>query len=431
MWSVYLDANPTRTATTRPLGKVSRRAYYGPLAPLRARSIGKPELPGRHWVRVRNTMAGISGADIARIQMRAERSISLRALPRQSRVYLGREVVGVVTDIGPDVEFLRMGDRVAYQLDPCCATRDIEPPCRHCAAGNHGICENRYLPGPAPIGGGWGDEMLLHERQLFLVPDGLSDEQAALLEPCAVAIHAVLRHQPQPGDNALVIGGGSIGLLTTQVVRALSPNADIAVQARYPFQAEMAQQNGATSILRPEEGMAGVARLTGARRFQRRFAPDLLVGGFDVVYDCVGSEASLQDALRWVRGGGTVVLVGARRAAMRLDMTPLWHQEITLVGATGHGTESWPGSGGVAHWGGDNGGRISTFALAAALIREGRLTPQRLITHRFPLRHIRIAVQTARDRAEHDAIKVLLDIRDVAPTPQEAIPALAAQRSGR
>jgi threonine dehydrogenase-like Zn-dependent dehydrogenase len=174
-----------------------------------------------------------------------------------------------------------------------------------------------------------------------------------------------------------------------------------------------------------------VARLTGARHFKRRFAPDLLVGGFDVVYDCVGSADSLQDALRWVRGGGTVVLVGARRAAMELDMTPLWHQEITLVGATGHGTESWPGSAGVAHWGGDNGGRISTFALAAALIREGRLTPQRLITHRFPLRHIRIAVQTARDRAEHDAIKVLLDIRDVAPMPQEAIPALASQRSGR
>jgi threonine dehydrogenase-like Zn-dependent dehydrogenase len=332
-------------------------------------------------------------------------------------MYLGREVVGAVVDAGPDVEFLRRGDRVAYQLDQCCATRDVEPPCRHCAAGNFSICENRYLPGPTPIGGGWSDEMLLHEAQLFLVPDGLSDEQAALLESCAVAVHAALRHQPQPGDNVLVIGGGSIGLLTTQALRALSPNSDIAVHARYPFQVQMATRNGATRVLHQDDGTAGVARLTGARHFHRRFAPDLLVGGFDVVYDCVGTEQSLQDALRWVRGGGTIVLAGSRLAPMRLDMTPLWHQEIALVGATGHGTESWPGSAGVAHWGGDNGGRVSTFALAAALIREGRLTPQRLITHRFPLREVRIAIQTARDKAEHDAIKVLLDIRDVGTVP--------------
>jgi threonine dehydrogenase-like Zn-dependent dehydrogenase len=193
----------------------------------------------------------------------------------------------------------------------------------------------------------------------------------------------------------------------------------------------MATRNGASRILAAEDGNAGVARMTGAHHFKRRFAPDLLVGGFDGVYDCVGTDRSVQDALRWVRGGGTVVLVGSRPAPMLLDMTPLWHQEISLVGANGHGTESWPGSAGVAHWGGDNGGRVSTFALAAALIREGRLTPQRLITHRFPLREVRIAIQTARDKAEHSSIKVLLDIRDVAATPQEAIPVLAAQRAGR
>ncbi|MGZ3638432.1 MAG: hypothetical protein ACXVCX_11420, partial [Ktedonobacterales bacterium] len=87
----------------------------------------------------------------------------------------------------------------------------------------------------------------------------------------------------------------------------------------------------------------------------------------------------------------------------------------------GHGAENWPGIAGLATWGGDNGGRVSTFALAAALIREGRLTPQRLITHRFPLREVRRAVETTRDKAEHHTIKVLLDIRDIPAIQQASI----------
>ena len=421
MWSVYLDTSPARVTSTRALGTLSRRAFFGPLAPLRVRQLGRPRLPGRHWVKVRNTMAGISGADVAQVLLHTDPRIALMALPRQPRIYLGREVAGEVIDVGPDVEFLRVGDRVSYQLDQCCATRDIEPPCRHCAAGNYSICENRYLPGPHPIGGGWGDEMILHERQLFLVPDNLSDEQATLLEPCALAVHAALRRQPQPGENVLVIGAGSLGLLTIQALRALSPNANITALARYSFQVEMATRMGATRMLYSGDGAAGVARLTGARHFRRRIGSDLLIGGFDVVYDTVGTATTMQNALHWVRAGGTVVQVGMRLAPMRLDFTPIWHEEITWFGAAGHGTENWPGIAGLTTWSGDNGGRVSTFALAAALIREGRLAPQRLITHRFPLREVRRAIETARDKSEHNAIKVLLDIRNVSAAQHELL----------
>ncbi|HEX8034574.1 MAG TPA: zinc-binding dehydrogenase [Ktedonobacterales bacterium] len=421
MWSVYLDTNPVRVVSTRALGALSRRVYFGPLAPLRARQLGRPRLPGRRWVKVRNSVAGISGADVAQVLLHTDPRIALMALPRQPRIYLGREVSGEVIDVGPDVEFLRVGDRVSYQLDQCCATRDIEPPCRHCASGNYSLCENRYLPGPQPIGGGWGDEMILHERQLFLVPDSLTDEQAALLEPCALAVHAALRHQPQPGESVLVIGAGTLGLLTIQALRALSPNANITALARYPFQVEMATRMGATRMLYSADGAAGVARLTGARHFRRRLGSDLLIGGFDVIYDTVGTATTMQNAIHWARAGGTVVQVGMRLAPMQLDFTPIWHEEITWLGATGHGTENWPGIAGLATWGGDNGGRVSTFALTAALIREGRLTPQRLITHRFSLREVRRAVETARDKAEHQTIKVVLDIRNVSAIDHEQV----------
>jgi len=414
MWSVYIDTNRARIVSTRLLGMGSRRAYFNPFAPLQTRTIGKTNLPGKRWVRVRNVLAGISDADVSLVYLQSDPRVSASALPRPSRVYLGTEVVGEVVAVGPEVEFMRVGDRVAYHLDRCCVTADIEPLCRHCAAGHFALCENRYLPGPQPIGGGWSDEMIVHERQLFLVPDNLIDEQAVLLQPTAKSLHAVLRRIPQPGDSVLVIGSQTAGLLTIQAARALAPNIDITVMPDQAFQIEMATRMGATHILYREEGTAGAARLTGARHIRRKFGADALVGGFDIVYDTTGTPATLQQALRWTRAGGAVVLTGAYASPMQLDLTAPWHDEISIIGSTGYGTESWPGGEGVSLWSGSSGGRVETFALAAELTREGRLTPQRLITHRFPLREIRTAVATAHESQVHHAIKVLLDIQAVA-----------------
>jgi threonine dehydrogenase-like Zn-dependent dehydrogenase len=396
--------------TTRLLGLASRRAYYGPFAPLRTRGLATPQLPDQRWVRVRNIVAGVSRDDLALIHLATDPRVSPTAAPRPSRIYLGREVVGEVTEVGPGVRFLREKDRVSYQFDKCCATLDIEPPCHHCATGNFSLCENRYLPGQDATGGGWSDEMVLHERQLFLVPDNLSDEQAALLEPSARALHAVLRHPPQPGAQVLVLGGDTDGLLVIQALRALAPNTSITAQPEYPFQVELATLSGASRILYREDGTSGVARLTGAKHFKTRLGAELLVGGFDLVYDTLGTAASLQNALRWARDGGSVVLVGRQPRVMSVDLTPIWHREISVVGTLAHGTENWPGGISPASWGVD-GGRSSTFSLAAALVRDKRMVPERLITHRFPLREVRRAIATARDYLLHRATKVVLDSR--------------------
>ena len=153
-----------------------------------------------------------------------------------------------------------------------------------------------------------------------------------------------------------------------------------------------------------------MTRLTGAQRVRGARGAELFLGGFDVVYDTVGTAATLQNALRWTRAGGAVVLVGSRLAPLRLDLTPLWHQEVELIGSAGHGTEQLPTAQGTDSLG--RGGRESTFQVAARLIREHAMTPERLITHRFSLREVRQALATARDRRTHRAIKVLLDMRD-------------------
>jgi threonine dehydrogenase-like Zn-dependent dehydrogenase len=412
MYSAYLDLSLARLSGARALGGVSRRVYFGPLAPLRVRRFSTPSLPGGRWVRVRNVVSGVALDEVEQTLIAWDEDLAPRAIPRPARVYLGRQVVGEIVEAGPETKLLRVGDRVALQCEQCCATHEIEPPCQHCAMGSYALCENRFLPGPQQVGAGWSDEMLVHERQLFLLPDGLLAEQAALLEPAAEALRATLRYHPEPDDLALVLGAETPGLLVTQALRALAPSLSVTVAPRHAYQVEVATRMGATRILYPEDGDDAVARMTDGKLYHNRSGAQMLVGGFDVVYDTLGTESSLRQALLWAREGGTVVLSGRPQRWIRLDPTLIWSREVSLVGVVAHGAERWPGGAEIA----PNivsGGRVSTFTLAAQMMREKLLTPERLVTHRFPLREVRAAITTMRDRVEHKAVQALLDIRDV------------------
>lgn len=270
--------------------------------------------------------------------------------------------------------------------------------------------------------------MVLHERQLFLVPDALSDEQAALIEPAARAVHAALRRQPQPGEQALVIGTDVEGLLLIQALRAFAPNTNIAALLDAPYHAEMAARMGASQTLPRDDVHEGIARVTGSKRLSNGRGAELYVGGFDVVYDTIGSEHSLQSALRWTRPEGAVVLAGQRPVPLRLDLTPIWHAEVTLYGAYEPGMEGWQTETGRGA------GRVSAFTLASSLMRERRLTPERLVTHRFPLREFRRALVALQHVEEHQTLQALLDIAPVTPlaTPTPVnLPVPARAKSSR
>src|SRR6185436_6484697 len=142
--------------------------------------------------------------------------------------------------------------------------------------------------GPRGVGGGWGDGYTAHETEVFPVPDDISDDQAAMIEPMSVGLHAVLRRPPAAGEHVLILGCGIIGLLTLQAARAVSPDCRITAIARYRHQPEAPRTFGATEVVsRP--GYADIARLTGARYFSAPMNKGMLLGGFDVIYDCVGT----------------------------------------------------------------------------------------------------------------------------------------------
>jgi threonine dehydrogenase-like Zn-dependent dehydrogenase len=359
--------------------------------------VPEPTLPGPRWLRVRNRQCGICASDLSLLLVKADPAAAPLALPGNSRFYLGHEVVGEVTEVGAGVREIRPGQRVVMEsrfTGPTCFTQEIDPPCRLCAAGDTRLCENASLQrGPSGIGGGWGDGYTAHESEVRLVPDELSDDQASLVEPMAVALHGVLRRPPRDGEQVLVVGAGIIGLLTVQCVKLLAPGARLTVLARHPHQAEAARRLGAETILGGGDLYQEVADQTGGRLYRAMMNRGMVLGGYDVIYDCVGRADTVLDSLRWARARGTVVLVGIDLALLKVDLNPIWYQEVDLIGSHTFGAEQVDGK------------RRHTFELVIDHLRTGRLREAGLITHRFPLAEYRRAIDTALHK-RNGAIKV-------------------------
>jgi 2-desacetyl-2-hydroxyethyl bacteriochlorophyllide A dehydrogenase len=400
MWTSTLDLNLRRILLTRLLGQFWSGAYFSSFAPLRVQQLPRQPLAASNWVRVRNRLAGICGSDLQLVRANGDLRVALATLPQYKSFYPGHEVVGEVLEIGDEVQHLQVGDRVVLQYGPNCMASGLQNLCRSCSEGCYNLCENTSLPAPTQIGGGWSEEMLIPEQQLFRVPTALSDEQAVLLEPCAVAVHAVLRHLPLPGERVLIIGAGTIGLLTLQVLRALAPQSEISVLARHPFQVEQATRMGAAHIIYPQDSYVGIQRVTHAQIHRGIPGNQTLVGGYDAIFDTVGKRQTLHHALRWSQTRATIVLIGMDLHLMHIDLTPIWHQELNLLGTRSHDLENWPLGTQEQH---------SSFEVALELIEQGYLHPEFLITHHYALNNYQNAITTASTKAQSRAIKVVFD----------------------
>jgi threonine dehydrogenase-like Zn-dependent dehydrogenase len=399
MRTIYFEKSIPKILLCKAMKPLWPNVIYSPLSPTRFVDLAEQPLPGADWVRVRNRLCGICASDLHLLFLEVDPRVSPAALPGTKSISLGHELIGEVTEVGSAVTALKVGDRVILESPEAnCLKQKIQPPCRHCREGNHTLCENSSLgQGPRGVGGGWSDGFTVHETGVYRVPDELDDETALMIEPLSVGVRTVLRCLPQPHERALVVGSGIIGLAVINALRALSPDCHITALARYTHQAEMARKLRANEVITGEDPYAATARITGGKLYTGKFRNRMILGGFDVVYDCIGSDKTLRDSLRWARAGGTVVLVGVNLKPMHLDLTPVWYQEVNLIGLYAHGMEEW------------NGRKQSTYDLTAELLVKKKLVTDGLITHHFPLEEWRTAVRTAKDK-HTGAIKVLLDM---------------------
>jgi threonine dehydrogenase-like Zn-dependent dehydrogenase len=403
MRSIYVEKIMPKMLVVKALSGVWPGVVWSPLSPVMVADLPEPTLPGPRWIKVRNLQCGICASDLSFLFVHVDPAVGPVALPGSRRIYLGHEALGTVVEVGQGVTRVKPGDRVIMNTSSfpqSCLGQEIEPVCRFCARGETVLCERiGATNGAAGVGGGWGDGFTAHESEVDLVPGDLSDDRATLVEPASVALHAVLRRPPAPGDKVLVVGAGIIGLLTAQAARAVCPDCHITVLAKHPYQAEMARRLGADEIIGRRDAYESAARITGAKHFTSMMNKGMLLGGFDVIYDCVGASVTIEDSLRWARAEGAVVLVGINFQRQRVDLNPIWHQQVDLIGSAAHGVDEWQGR------------RQPTFDWVFELMRAGKLGAEGLITHRFPFEQYRQAVATATSKASSGAIKVVFNYR--------------------
>ncbi len=235
------------------------------------------------------------------------------------------------------------------------------------------------------------------------IPLDVSDDQAVLIEPMSIALHGVLRRPPVSRDQVLVAGAGAIGLFVVQAVRAVCPDCRITAMAKHSHQAEAARRFGADHVIARRGGYAAAAEITGAKRYTAPMNKGMLLGGFDVIYDCVGSSATVEDNLRWARAAGTVVLIGIDLKRVKVDLNPVWYQQVDLIGSQGHGMDDWQGR------------REHTYERVLDFIRSGKMKGDGMITHRFPFSEYKRAVTAAASKGTSGAIKVVFDYRNMGP----------------
>ena len=406
MQAIQYNKSVPRYLIARLLGKRWSWLYTSRLSCARLVDIDSPQIPSSDWVKIRTRLSGICGSDLATITARGSPYFS----PFTSCPFVfGHEVVGEISEIGPQVEGYAVGDRVVIEPVLSCEIRGIKPKCHQCQRGLYASCENIARGDISAgvqtgycrdTGGGWSKYFLAHKNQLHRVPDEIPDEIAVLIEPFACALHGVLQANLEDTDEILILGAGTIGLLTLAAIRHLRGTNRIFIVGKHQHQQDLARGLGADVVFPPRKAIyQDFCRLTEAESYQPELGKPVILGGVDVTFDCVASADTIDDALRLTRAGGRVMLVGMPAIPKNIDWTALWHKGLRIRGVYAYGLEHYDGE------------QIRTFSLGIRLLQQmgSKLLP--LVGGLFSLKNYRKAVQTALHTGKFRSVKTVFDLR--------------------
>ena len=399
VWNLSIPRYVAALATRRKVPSL----MYGALSGLSLRDVPAPVLPGPRWAVLAPRRTGLCGSDLAFLSFKASPTLSVfQSMP----AVLGHEILADVVEVGADARgVVREGDRVVVDPVLTCETRGVEVPCARCVIGCYGTCERHADGRGAVLGysnehpGGFSERMVAHASQLFRVSDAIDDDRGVLAEPASVAVHAVLSHRPVGAESIVVIGGGIIAFLTLWALKELFPDCRVALYATERYQLAIARALGADVALGEDgepEFLRAAARDLGTAELRPVVGRGFLARGYDRVFDCIGSPQSLDDALRVVGPGGTVVLVGAAGIVPKLDLTTIWTREVKLEGTVYYGWERWKDE------------RKRTFALTLELLAGSKRPLETLVTHRLRLEDYGEAIRVNLDRRGTSSVKAVL-----------------------
>jgi L-iditol 2-dehydrogenase len=275
---------------------------------------------------------------------------------------LGHESAGVIVAVGTEVSQSRMGARVA-----------IEPGipdgvCEQCRAGRYNLCPNVRFFGTPPIDGAFATYVTVPSGFAYLLPDNMSNEEGALIEPLSVGLWACRKARLRGGDHILITGAGPIGLLAMKVAFALGVAA-VTMTDVSPQRLETARQLGATHTINVAERSLGQAGVQA-----------------DVLLECSGNQHALMDGIRSLRPAGIAVAVGMNPGEeLSVPLSFIQNREITLTGTFRY---------------------ANTYEDAIALVASGRIDVRPIITGRYTLEEAEQALQATKQ--DPTAIKSII-----------------------
>lgn len=408
MRALVFDLSLLKYLVAKAVGPKARRLHRGPGTCFELRDVPEPKWPANDWVTLKPKLTGMCGSDLGAIFFKMSPAMSAISLSPGDAAVFGHEILAEVVEVGPGAKGrVKEGDRVVVDPVLACDVRG-QSPCGRCAIGEYATCEKVGTATPKGVmlgactayPGGFSERMVAHRSQVFRVPDGISDDVAVLAEPLAVAVHAVLRHPPKKGEKILVIGGGMIAFGTLWALREICPEADVTLFTVEGYQVAIAEKLGAQRAWSPKGGalLEQAARETNSKILKPMIGRGFLAGGFDRIYDCVGSHASVDDALRVARGGATIVMVGAAGVLPPLDLTFVWNKELKLEGTVFYGHEEHAGK------------RQRTFETTLDLLGGTSRDLASLVTHHFELEDYERAIDANVDRRASKSIKTVFRI---------------------
>ncbi|KAG5938817.1 hypothetical protein E4U59_003570 [Claviceps monticola] len=326
----------------------------------------KPTLPSPHHVIVAVNYTGICGSDVHYWHHGAIGHFVVK-----EPMVLGHESAGTVIETGDEVTHLKPGDRVAIEPGYGCRR------CTDCRAGKYNLCDKMIFAATPPYDGTLTGLWASPADFCYKLPDAVSLQQGALMEPLAVAVHIVKQASVQPGQSVVIMGAGPVGLLCAAVARAYGASkvasVDI-VQSKLDFAREFASTHTYLSQrITPEENARAIKQHLGLPR------------GADVVIDASGAEPSIQTSLHTVRMGGTYVQGGMGNSDITFPIMALCLKEVTAKGSFRYG----PGD----------------YELAIELVASGVVDVKKLVTTVVPFEKAEEAFKKVK---EGEVIKILI-----------------------
>lgn len=320
--------------------------------------------PSAFEVLIKVEAVGICGSDVS-YYSKGSTGVGKVQFPH----ILGHECSGVVVQTGEGSKF-KIGARVVVEPGvPCCI-------CNHCLTGHYNRCENISFMSSARklkySDGAFAEYIVRPEQFVYLIPENISFEQGALIEPLSVAFHAIERSGIKTGQKVAILGCGPIASCVLLVLRSMGIG-DIIMTDIVENRLKRVKQLGASSVYNTKD--------TSPKDIQ------MLESDVDVVFDTTCNEQAINGSLTWLKKGGALTLIGVFSSTKNIDLQTLFIKEQSIITSFRY---------------------VNTYPSCISLIANGFVDPSLIVSHHYPIHKIAEAFEMAVNHKD-EVMKIIID----------------------